>query len=288
MTVSTGEMNGKICMVTGATSGLGKVTAQVLAEKGAQVIIVARNQERGQATLDEIKAHTGNSSVVLMLADFSSQASIRQLAQNFKKQYSRLDVLVNNAGAMNMQRIVTVDGFENTFATNHLGYFLLTNLLLDILKTSAPSRIINVSSNASERGKIHFEDLQGEKRYNGATAYSQSKLANILFTVALAKRLQGTRVTVNAVHPGPAVTGFGMNNNPLWRILFRLVYLVIGISPERGAETQIYLATSPEVANITGKYFEKKKPVEPNPAARDDATVERLWSVSEKLVGMSS
>lgn len=157
-----------------------------------------------------------------------------------------------------------------------------------MLKASAPSRIINVSSSASERGRINFDDLQGEKSYGGAGAYSQSKLANILFTVALAKRLQGTGVTVNAVHPGPAVTGFGMNNGLLWRLLIRIVYLVIGISAEKGAETQNYLATSPEVANITGKYFDKTKPVDPNPAAKDDTTVERLWKVSEQLAGLSS
>jgi NAD(P)-dependent dehydrogenase (short-subunit alcohol dehydrogenase family) len=288
MAQPAGEMSGKICMVTGATSGIGKVTAQALAEKGATVIIVARNQSRGEATINEIKAKTGNASVVLMLADLSSQASIRQLAQNFKQQYSRLDVLVNNAGAFNMQRGVTVDGLENTFATNHLGYFLLTNLLLDVLKASAPSRIVNVSSVASERGKINFDDLQGEKRYGGPAAYSQSKLANILFTKALAKRLQGTGVTVNALHPGPAATSFGMNNSLFWRIVFRIVYLFIGISPERGAETQIYLATSPEVAHVTGKYFDQKKPVEPTPAAQDDATVERLWKVSEQLAGLAS
>ncbi len=287
MAQPSGEMSGKICMVTGATLGIGKVTAQALAEKGATVIVVARNQDRGEATVNEIKAKTGNLSVVLMLADLSSQASIRQLAQDFKKRYSRLDVLVNNAGAMNMQRTVTVDGLETTFATNHLGYFLLTNLLLDVLKASAPARIVNVSSSASQGGKINFDDLQGEKRYTGGLAYQQSKLANILFTVALAKRLQGTGVTANALHPGAAVTGFGMNNSLLWRVLIRIVYLFVGISPEKGAETQIYLATSPEVASVTGKYFDKKKPVEPNPAAKDEAIVENLWTVSEKLVGLA-
>ena len=283
----TGEMSGKICMVTGATSGIGKVTAQALAAKGATVIVVARSQSRGEETVNEIKAKTGNQSVILMVADLSSQASVRQLAQNFKQHYSRLDVLVNNAGVFNFQRMVTVDGLENTFATNHLGHFLLTNLLLDTIKTSAPSRIINVSSDASQSGKIDFDDLQGEKRYSVAKAYSQSKLANVLFTVGLAKRLQGTGVTANSLHPGLVATNFGQNNGRLWGLVFRLVYLV-GISPEKGAETQIYLATSPDVANVTGKYFDKKKPVEPNPAAKDDATVERLWKVSEQLTGMAS
>jgi NAD(P)-dependent dehydrogenase (short-subunit alcohol dehydrogenase family) len=288
MNQPTGEMHGKVCIVTGATSGIGKVTAQALAQRGATVIVVGRNQGRGEAKVNEIRANVGNPSVVLMLADLSSQASVRQLAQDFKQQYARLDVLVNNAGAFNMQRTLTVDGLETTFAANHLGPFLLTNLLLDRLKPSAPSRIINVSSVASQRGKIDFDDLQGEKSYSGPRAYSQSKLANILFTVALAKRLQGTGVTVNALHPGPAVTGFGTNNPFLWRIVFRTVYLFIGISAEKGAETQIYLATAPEVANITGQYFDKKKPVEPNPIAKDRAIAERLWVVSEQLVGLAT
>jgi NAD(P)-dependent dehydrogenase (short-subunit alcohol dehydrogenase family) len=287
MAQSIGEMHGKICMVTGATSGIGQVTAQALAGMGATTIIVARNQSRGEATVREIKAKTGNPFVELMLADLSSQAAIRQLAQNFKQEYSRLDVLVNNAGAINLERTVTVDGLENTFATNHLGYFLLTNLLLDCLKASAPSRIINVSSSASLRGKINFDDLQGTKRCSGRAAYSQSKLGNVLFTIALAKKLQGTGVTVNAVHPGPAITRFGMNNNAFWRVVFGSVYRVIGISAEEGAQTQIYLATSPEVSNVTGKYFYKKKAIEPNPLARDDAIAERLWTVSEQLVGLA-
>jgi len=185
MNQPTGEMHGKVCIVTGATSGIGKVTAQALAQRGATVIVVARNQRRGEAAVNQIRANGGNPSVMLMLADLSSQASVRQLAQHFTQQYARLDVLVNNAGAFNMQRTLTVDRLETTFATNHLGAFLLTNLLLDRLKASAPSRIINVSSVASQSGKINFDGLQGEKSYSGPRAYSQSKLANILFTVAL-------------------------------------------------------------------------------------------------------
>ncbi len=285
----TNGMHGKVCMVTGATSGIGKATAQALAEKGATVIVVARNPGRGEAIVSQIKATTGNPSVNLMVADLSSQASIRKLARDFLQQYNRLDVLVNNADAVNLQYSRTVDGLETTFATNHLGYFLLTNLLLDRLKASAPARIINVSSTASRRGKINFGDLQGEKSYNGAAAYRQSKLANILFTVELAKRLQGTGVTANVFHPGPARTNFGMNNSLFWRILYRIVYRFVGISPEKGAETPIYLATAPEVANVTGQYFEKKKAVEPpNPIAKDQAIAERLWTVSEQLVGLAA
>jgi NAD(P)-dependent dehydrogenase (short-subunit alcohol dehydrogenase family) len=288
MNQPTGEMHGKVCIVTGATSGIGKVTAQALAQRGATVIVVARNQPRGEAAVNQIRDNGGNPSVMLMLADLSSQASVRQLAQHFKQQYARLDVLVNNAGAFNMQRTLTVDRLETTFATNHLGAFLLTNLLLDRLKASAPSRIINVSSVASQSGKINFDDLQGEKSYSGPRAYSQSKLANILFTVALAKRLQGTGVTVNALHPGSVATNLGQNNTLIWRIVFRVVYLVTGMSPEKGAETQIYLATAPEVANLTGHYFDEKKPVEPNPIAKDHAIAERLWTVSQQLVGLAT
>lgn len=281
----TGEMRGKICVVTGATSGIGKVAAQSLAQKGATVIVVARNQRRGEAVVNEIRTNTGNPSVKLMIADLSSQASIRQLAQDFR-QHTRLDVLVNNAGTFNMQRTLTVDGLETTFATNHLGPFLLTNLLLDMIEASAPARIINVSSIASLRSTIDFDDLQGAKHYSGPQAYSQSKLANVLFTVALAKRLQGTGVTVNALHPGNIATNLGQNNALIWRIVFRTVYLLTGMSPEKGAEATVYLATAPQVARITGQYFEKNKPVEPNPIARDQAVVERLWTASEQLVGL--
>jgi len=274
-------------MVTGATLGLGRVTAEALAAQGATVIAVARNPAKGEATIHEIKAATGNPAVTLMLCDLSSQASIRQLAKDFRGKYKQLHVLVNNAGAMNMRRTVTVDGYETTFAVNHLAYFLLTNLLLDAIKASAPSRIINVSSEAQGNGKINFEDLQGEKGYSGMGAYMQSKLANVMFTFALARRLQGTGVTVNAVHPGPVATGFARNNGPIISAIMRVVGLFM-LSPEQGADTQIYLATSPDVANVSGKYFEKKKPIKPNRAAEDDAIVERLWKVSEQLTGLAS
>lgn len=286
MSQSTREMSGKICMVTGATLGLGRVTAEALAAKGATVIAVARNPAKGEATISNIKAATGNPAVVLMLCDLSSQTSIRRLAEDFKRQYQQLHVLVNNAGAMHMRRTLTEDGLETTFALNHLAYFLLTNLLLDVIKASAPSRIINVSSDSHFRGKINFDDPQGEKRYSAMGAYSQSKLANVMFSAALTKRLQGTGVTVNAVHPGAVATGFARNNGPLVSLIMRVIGL-FELSPEQGAETQIYLATSPEVANVTGKYFEKKKPVRPNLAAQDEAAVERLWKMSERLTGLA-
>lgn len=273
-------------MVTGATTGLGRVTAEALAAQGATVVLVARSQARGETAVREIHSKTQNQAVHLLLADLASQASIRELAANFKKQFSQLHVLVNNAGAINMQRLVTVDGYETTFATNHLAYFLLTNLLLDTLKASAPARIVNVSSGVADRASILFDDLQSEKSYNARAVYGQSKLANILFTVGLAKRLQGTRVTVNTLRPGIVATGFGRNNGWLISTLLGLITPLIALSPEKGAATQIYLATSPDVSEVSGRYFDLKHPVTPNPLSQDDATVERLWQISEQLTGL--
>ncbi|MEP7286796.1 MAG: SDR family oxidoreductase [Chloroflexota bacterium] len=276
------EMSGKICLVTGATSGIGEVTAQGLAAMGATVIVVGRTPSKGEATVNMIKQATGNQDVTFMQADLSSQASIHKLAEDFKAKYQHLHVLVNNAGAMNMERSVTVDGLETTFAVNHLAYFLLTMLLLDVLKASAPARVVNVSSEAQSGGKIDFDDLQGEKHYSGFGAYSQSKLANVIFSQELANRLQGTEVTSNSLHPGLVATGFGKNNNLLMRGLLTLGS-VFFISAKKGAETSIYLASSPEVEGVTGKYFIKKAPARINPAAEDDAIGQRLWQVSEEL-----
>ncbi len=274
----------QVAIVTGATSGIGKVTAHALAAAEMTVIVAVRDLDRGETTVEEIKARSGATSVVSMKLDLSSQESIRGFTDAFKKTYTRLDVLVNNAGALNWKRGTTVDGLETTFATNHLGPFLLTNLLLDVLKASSPSRIVNVASMAARGGVINFDDLQGEHAYAGMRAYSQSKLANILFTAGLSRRLQGTGVTANALHPGFVATGFGMNNGRFFGVLLRIIQrLSFALPPEKGAETEIYLATSPEVAGVTGKYFDRKKPIEPPPAAKDDAVVERLWTVSEQL-----
>lgn len=279
-------MNGKIVLITGATSGIGKQTALELARMGARVVLVARDPARGQATLEEIHRQTGNSNLDLLLADLSAQADLRRLATEFKHKYDRLHVLVNNAGGVFATRKTTVDGLEYTFAFNHLAYFLLTNLLLDVLKASAPARVVNVSSGAQGMGRLHFDDLQSEKRYNAQAAYNQSKLANVLFTYALARRLEGSTVTANALHPGVVRTNFGRTDTPLfWRIFFPLIDPFM-LTPEKGAETVVYLASSPEVEGVSGKYFAFKKAIRSNPVSYDPAAQERLWQVSEELTGL--
>ncbi len=280
--MSNDQMRGKICMVTGATLGIGRATAEKLAALGATVIIVGRSAERCQNTVDEIKAKTGNTAVDMFVADLSSQASIRQLAKDYKARYQKLHVLVNNAGSVFMSRQLTVDGLEMTFALNHLGYFLLTNLLLDVIKASAPARIINVSSQAQSSGHINFDDLQGKQRYAGFRAYSQSKLANIVFTYELAKRLQGTGVTVNALHPGTIASGFGKNNGPLMGVAMRIAGLFMP-KPDKGAETSVYLASSPEVEDVTGKYFANKHEKRSISESYDEGVQRRLWEVSAAL-----
>lgn len=283
-------MNGKICMVTGATSGIGEVTARALAQRGATVIVVGRNPEKSATIVNQLKQRTGNPAVEFMLADLSSQKEIRQLVQQFKGQYQRLDVLVNNAGAWITRRQESVDGIEMTFALNHLGYFLLTNLLLDTLKASAPARIINVSSYGHKHAHMNFDDLQAKQRYNGLQVYRQSKLANVLFTYELARQLEGTGVTVNAVNPGLVATRFGFNNfgfisNGVTNLLIHL-YGLVWTNAEQGAQTTIYLATSSEVEGITGKYFEKRKAVQSSPASYDEATARQLWQISAEMTGL--
>lgn len=276
-------MHGKICLVTGATSGIGKATAQALAQMGATVVMVGRNATKTTQLVEEIRAASGNPNVDSLLADLSSQQDIRRLAAEFWTQYSHLHVLLNNAGATFTTRQLSVDGIEMTFALNHLAYFLLTNLLLDILKASAPARIINVSSDAHSGGKIDFDNLQGERSYSGFGPYGNSKLANILFTTELARRLQGTGVTVNALHPGLTSTGFGRNNPGLLMKIMGAVIPLIARSPEKGAETSIYLASSPEVQSITGKYFVKRKVTQPAPQAADQAVARKLWDASAEM-----
>jgi len=279
-------MNGKICMVTGATSGIGKVTAQVLAQAGAEVVVVGRNREKSEATVDRIKQQTGNPAVEYMLADLSSQTAIRQLAETFKRQHERLDVLVNNAGAFFLWRHESVDGIEMTFALNHLGYFQLTNLLLDTLKASVPARVINVSSGSHRGETIDFNRLQGKHMYSGFRAYGESKLANILFTYELARRLEGTGITVNAIHPGFVATNIGTNNGWIVRAIRPLMDL-FAISVEEGADSIIYLAISKEVEDITGKYFIKRKAVSSSSISYDESIARRLWQVSMELIGLS-
>jgi NAD(P)-dependent dehydrogenase (short-subunit alcohol dehydrogenase family) len=220
-----------------------------------------------------------------MLADLSSQEQIRRLADDFKAAYPRLDVLINNAGVFRSERITTADGIEMTFAVNHLAYFLLTNLLLDVLKASAPSRIVNVSSGAQSNGTIDFDDLQGEKGYKGTKAYSQSKLANVLFTYELARRLEGTGVTANCLHPGAVRTNFGSGSSGVFGFMVRALRPFI-ISPEKGAETSIYLASSPEVEGVSGRYFVKKAEARSSDVSYDERLARRLWKVSAELTNL--
>jgi NAD(P)-dependent dehydrogenase (short-subunit alcohol dehydrogenase family) len=282
--MSDNKMNGKTCLVTGANSGIGKVTALELARRGAHVVMVCRDRARGEAALAEIKQASGNERVELMLCDLSSQADIRRFADEFKATHNRLDVLINNAGLYLRKRDTTVAGIEMTFAVNHLAYFLLTNLLLDRLKRSAPARIVNVSSDAHKHGHIHFDDLQGEKSYSGVKAYCHSKLANVLFTRELARRLAGTRVTVNCLHPGAVATSiFRALPKPIEGIIKLLT-----ISPEKGAQTSVYLASSPDVEGVSGKYFVRSAEARASAEAQDDEVAARLWAESARLTGLEA
>ena len=280
-------MQNKIVLVTGANSGIGKVTALELARQGAQVVMVVRSAERGQKAQADIINASGSDKVDLMLADLSSQADIRRLAQDFKANYERLDVLINNAGAIFMSRQDSVDGIEKTFALNHLGYFLLTDQLLDIIQATDSARIVNVASAAHVGQSLNFDDLQNKSSYSGMRVYGESKLANILFTYALNKRLKGSNVTTNALHPGFVATNFAKNNGFMARIAMGILGPIAGKSPQKGAETSIYLASSPEVANISGKYFVDKKAVSSSPQSYDETSMERLWEASEELTKMA-
>ena len=243
-------IKGKTVLVTGATNGIGLVTARELARMGAQVTIVSRNADKCAAVAEAIKTETGNP-VEFIAADLSTLAGIMQTAAGFKQCHTRLHVLVNNAGGFFNKRFVTPDGFEMTFALNHLNYFLLTNLLLDVLKASAPARVVNVASGIHMGARLDFDNLQGEKRFAGFRAYGQSKLTNVLFTYELARRLEETGVTVNALHPGYVDTGFSLNNGFFFRVFAKLSARLFGRKPEEGAQTSIYLAASPEVEGVT-------------------------------------
>ena len=281
------DMTGKVCLVTGGNSGIGKATAMGLAKLNASVVIVSRDKDKGEAALIEMRAKSGNRNLDAMTADLSSQDSVRELAHDFKGRYKKLHVLINNAGIFLPKRVQTVDGLEATFATNHLGHFLLTNLLLDLLKASAPSRIINLSSSAHYGTEMDFEDLQGEKKYSGYHAYSQSKLANVLFTYQLAKQLEGTGVTVNSLHPGVVRTGFGRDQGGLMSILVT-VGRPFMISPDRAARAAIYLATSPELEGATGKFFSRGKEKRSSRESYDETSAERLWKISEELTRLNA
>jgi len=281
-------MQGKVVLITGATNGIGKAAALELAKMGATMVIVGRNAAKTEGVVTEIRQQSRNSSIESIVADLSSMAEVRRVADEFKERHDRLHVLINNAGAMFTRRYETVDGCEMTFALNHLAYFLLTNLLLDTLKASAPSRIVNVSSDAHKGMKLNFDDLQNRRAYRmfGNQAYGQSKLANILFTYELARRLQGTGVTANVLHPGFVATGFGHNNGGIVSLMLSVMHRVIALTPEQGAETIIYLASSPEVEGVSGKYYDKGRAISSSPQSYDEAAARRLWQVSEQMVGL--
>ncbi|MFI5457292.1 MAG: SDR family oxidoreductase [Isosphaerales bacterium] len=280
-------MHGKVCLVTGATSGIGQVTARELARLGAHVIIVGRSPERCAKTIDQIRAATGATSVESAVADLSSLAEVRRLAGQIRERSPRLDVLINNAGAMFWKRTESVDGIEMTLALNHLSYFLLTNLLLPLLEQSAPARIVNVASDAHKGASINFDDLQAKQRYRGWKAYQYSKLANILFTYELARRIAGTGVSANTLHPGFVRTNFlQVFDEARAGWLIRKVADLFSISPERGARTSVFLASSPEVEGMSGRFFVKEKPAVSSAQSRDQAAAQRLWQVSEELTGV--
>src|SRR5437763_2553284 len=278
------SMQGKICMVTGANSGIGKATALALAQMGATVVMVCRDRARGEEAKSEITTKSRNNAVDLLQADLSSQQSIRQLVENFQHHYTHLHVLINNAGATFPGRRETVDGLEMTFAVNYLAPFLLTHLLLDVLKASAPARIVNVSSVTQASGYIQMDDLQAENPYGSMKVYGQAKLAVVLFTYELARRLEGTGVTVNCLHPGFVATHFGQRDvGPAFRLLVKVMGS-FGASPEKGAKTSLYLASSPEVEGVTEKYFVKSMPKRSAAISYDESLQQHLWEQSAQLV----
>ncbi len=278
------SMQGKVCLVTGSSSGMGLVTARELASMGATVVMLCRNRAKGEAVQAEIKAASSNAQVDLIIADLSELSQVRRATNEFKQHYTQLHVLINNAGGMNAERKETSDGLEVTFVTNYLAPFLLTQLLLDVLKTSAPARVINVSAPAHKIGKIDFADLQSEHHYNALTAYAQAKLAQIYFTYELAERLKGTGVTVNSLDPGHVVSNFNNSTKGLMHIIAEVIYFFDGRSPEQGAQTILYLATSPEIESVSGKYFLDCKQIPSSKRSYDVAVRQRLWSISEALI----
>ncbi len=280
-------MNDNICMVTGANAGIGKATALGLARTGATVVLVCRNRDRGEHARAKIARKSGNKSIELLVADLRSQRHIRHLAEEYRQRHDRLDVLVNNAGLFLARRHVTEDGIETTFAVNHLAPYLLSRLLLPLLERSAPSRIVTVSSEAHQRGTINFDDLNAEGRYNWIDAYAQSKLGNVLFTYELARRLDGTGVTANCLHPGVVATKIWNRNKTPFHMFLRL-FTVFYMRPGKSAEAVVALATAPEFESVTGAYFDKKTAARSSKESYDTGIAARLWDVSASLTGIPS
>ena len=280
-------MNGKTCLITGATSGIGKAAAMQLGQLGANLVLVARNPQKAAATMEQVRQQTGNQQVEFLLADLSSQQEVRRLAEDFKARYERLDVLVNNAGAVMISHQQSVDGIEMTFALNHLSYFLLTNLLMDVLKSSSPSRIVNVSSDSHRDAVLDFQDLQYQGRYRGFQAYGRSKLANLLFTYELARRLTGTGVTANCLHPGLVATNLMADNGVTGRVM-NVFFRVFGRSSDRGAQTVTYLASSSRMEDVSGRYYVDEEAALSSQASYDEEAARMLWQVSEELTGLET
>lgn len=280
------DLTGKVCLITGASSGIGTPTALAIARMGARMVLLCRDPKKGEAAVGMIKARTKNDEVRLIVCNLASQKSIRNAVQEFKTNYDALHVLVNNAGLMMWKRETTKDGIEMQFGVNHLGPFLLTNLLLDVLKASAPSRIVNVASTVHSNGKINFDDIQSEKKYWGFGAYCQSKLANVLFTYELARKLDGTGVTANCLHPGVVRTRIMRDLNPVFRGIAKVGGLFM-TSPDSGALTSVHVATSPELEGVSGKYFDKEAEAASSSDSRDEDLARRLWDLSEEMTGLN-
>ena len=284
--ISQKSLTGKTCLVTGANSGIGKEIARGLAAEGSRVLMVARNRERGETARTEVSAATDNPAVELLVCDLASQRQVRELATTILDRCDRLELLVNNAGLTLGRRTLTEDGIETTFAVNHLAPFLLTNLLRDRLEASVPSRIVIVASDAHRGAEIDFDDLGGERGYSGWRAYQQSKLANILFNRELARRQNETGVTATCLHPGVVRTGFGRQGPALIRFGTRIAGMFL-LPPNKGADTAIWLASSPEVEGASGGYYEKRRLANSSRAARDPVAATRLWELSERMVGLA-
>jgi NAD(P)-dependent dehydrogenase (short-subunit alcohol dehydrogenase family) len=279
-------MTGKTVVITGATSGLGLMASGRLAGLGARLVLVARNRAKAEAMLRQLRDKTPSLEAEILIADLSRRDEVRKLAAELPRAAPRIDVLINNAGAIFTRRETTADGLERTFALNHMAYFLLTVLLLDRLRKNAPARIVNVASEAHRNATLDFGDLQTAQGYSGWLAYRRSKLANILFTRELARRLEGSGVTSNCLHPGFVATAFGDNNGGPFRFALNIAKRFMAIAPEQGGETLVYAASAPEIAGASGLYFDKNRPRDPSAAAQDDAAAGLLWRASEQLAGL--
>ena len=282
------EMTGKICLVTGSNSGIGKETVLALSKMDATIVMVVRDKTRGDKALAEIVNQTGNTKIDLMICDLSSMDSIQRFAEEFKKNYARLDVLINNAGAVFNKRQVTPECFERTLAVDYLAPFLLTNELLDLLKSSAPSRIINVSSGLAKKGKVDLDDLQSVKNYSGMKIYSNVKLMLMMYTYELARRLEGTGVTANVLMPGFVATNLGKNSGSLRSSIMFKIVRPMQINAKKGAETSVYLASSEDIKTVSGKCFSKKKIATTCPESYEEELQKLLWNKTRSLLGMAT